>query len=96
MFQIILRLILGCAGISIIWNAVVGFELVDCFFAEARRWQHFGVLAIALLPSAVGDVYYFYTLPLLTNIAHSCAVLMGILTRLAMQRCTPASPYDTV
>jgi len=74
-FQLGLCACLGCTGISIVWNAAVGYALVtDLQGPLGRR-----MLLAAMAACALADVYYAATADSLTTIAHGCALLLGAL-----------------
>mmetsp|Transcript_59674 Transcript_59674/g.141986 ORF Transcript_59674/g.141986 Transcript_59674/m.141986 type:complete len:174 (+) Transcript_59674:125-646(+) len=93
-YQIVLCLILGCAGISIIWNACAGFLLTASFLRSQRGFKlkpwPFVLAGVCLL----ADVYYFVTSELLTTIAHVAAVLMGAVVRLVCSLCQQSSSQN--
>ncbi|KAL1512305.1 hypothetical protein AB1Y20_005567 [Prymnesium parvum] len=97
-FQLGLCMVLGCAGISIIWNATNGFmwqqlaskavatQLSKGFVAQERPKFSFlisrdepasAAVVVSLVLGLAADVYYAVTNPLITTIAHLCALALG-------------------
>ncbi len=63
-FQIVLCLVVGCSGISIIWCACLGWQ-----YRQLPLWL--GILDGLLL------LYYAVTAEWITTVAHACAIVMG-------------------
>mmetsp|Transcript_40753 Transcript_40753/g.127537 ORF Transcript_40753/g.127537 Transcript_40753/m.127537 type:complete len:165 (+) Transcript_40753:476-970(+) len=74
-FQITLCFVVNCSGVSIIWNAVVAFNSITVPGDTPRHFLFMYLLAFAMALSL--DVYYAFTLELLTTIAHLCSLLLG-------------------
>lgn len=72
-FQVGLCLWLMCAGVSIVWCAIAGWMLCERRQAVEERWRD---IVLVLDGSAI--LYYALVAPLLTTVAHACAVLLGI------------------
>jgi hypothetical protein len=101
-YQIILCLIVGCSGISIIWCACAGWILNEgrrrsCMgdsgsnVSEASsRWNHHITLLlwerVMLAADVVVIIYYGYVAEAITTVAHICAILMGFLLSMASIR----------
>jgi hypothetical protein len=73
-FQLGLCVCLGCTGISIVWNAAVGYVMVTDVLQGAPDRR---MLLTAMSVCALVDVYYLATSELLTTIAHGCALVLG-------------------
>lgn len=73
-FQLGLCVCLGCTGISVVWNAAVGYMLITDVLQGAPDRR---MLLAAMLVCALVDVYYLATAEPLTTIAHGCALLLG-------------------
>lgn len=79
-FQVILCLVIGCMGISVVWSALFGYYVVLVAYGGERLilkeqvafW--FGVFT-----TLVTCVYYLVTDEFITTVAHLCAALMGAL-----------------
>lgn len=70
-FQIGLCLVLHCSGISIVWCAGAGWLWLLPAPEPSRR--------IILLADTLGALYYAFTAPAITTVAHGCAFAMGLL-----------------
>ena len=75
-FQVALCLLVGCAGVSIIWCACLGATVSD--FRRYNSDFTGGARAVMAFDLA-GLLYYAATAPALTTIAHVCAIAMGAL-----------------
>ena len=82
-YQIGLCLVVGCAGISIVWNALAGFVLGGATRLGCAKARHFELL---LAPIAAVDAYYAMTAPPITTVAHLCAIALGLLCN-GLRRC---------
>lgn len=92
-FQVGLCLMLGCAGISIIWCACAGWmiqrarniprEQSDAMNEETSRSCEPQLQTvcpqITLVLDAAAILYYLLTTEFITTVAHICAILMGML-----------------
>lgn len=74
LYQIVLCLILGCSGISIIWCACAGWILYPAKARKASKFEQ-----IALVSDAAAIFYYLIVSEAITTVAHFGAILMGVL-----------------
>ena len=102
-YQVGLCLALGCAGISIVWNAMNGFlGLTLVYQGEGWAWPFHGlqrelIVRVALGTIAFGlavDVYYAVAADLVTTIAHLAAILVGMLIGFVFVRIFPKGDGD--
>ena len=82
-------MVLGCAGVSIIWNAVAAFVVRQrlryrpaCRCVGSPRDTFISCVAVATL---CADAYYATTAEALTTVAHGCALALGA----AIEWCCP-------
>ena len=79
LFQIFLWFFPGAEGVSVVWCAMAGFGLMHLLKNRlAITMAKYQLVGISLFPALIGNVYYAVTFPLITTIAHVCAVLMGM------------------
>ncbi len=81
--QVLFWFLLKVQGISIIWNAISGMLLLD--YLRSRKGldtKEKITIYLVLLFVLAGDLYFAIIAPLITTIAHICAILLGILLRL--------------
>jgi hypothetical protein len=72
-FQLGLCLQLGCVGISIIWCAMAAWAWRERQSTMSLlRWLPQGITVAAI-------IYYLITEPLITTVAHLCALVLGYL-----------------
>ncbi len=77
--QVLLWFAVGATGVSIVWSALAGFLLMDLWRGDIGGAHANTFMALLALGGAgAGIVYYALTFPLITTIAHICAVLLGI------------------
>ena len=77
--QVLLWFIAQASGVSIVWSALAGYTLIAYGTRGTGSAEQNGFLALLALSSAgCAIVYYAVTYPLITTIAHICAVLLGI------------------
>lgn len=82
--QIGLCLWLDCTGISVIWSAICGFNVVcfshfiniDAYTATHNLWMRYTV-GVSVACSIIAWIYYAVVDAMLTSIAHVCAALLG-------------------
>ena len=90
LFQFCLCLALGCAGISIIWCAVLGSSIFS-FMHDLSSQRHrrsstrFIMSAIVFAFGLSLIIYYAFTLPFITTITHLLAIVMGFATERAAE-----------
>ena len=88
LFQVALCLVLGCAGISIIWCALLGYMLyevgwislssIDNNVNEVEGDALYTIaVPIAMLLCSLGVIYYAIYSPIITTIAHILAIILG-------------------
>jgi len=84
-FQVILCLILGCAGISITWAACAGWLTSEIYFfgsliiSPCSSYLIYGLALSSVTLDSMVIIYYALLSPPITTIAHLLAVLMGML-----------------
>ena len=71
-FQLSLCAVVGCSGISIVWNAMAGWVLAGTTPDPANRG-----FIVLLLPAVCVDAFYMITTEAMTTVAHICAILLG-------------------
>ena len=81
-YQVVLCLILGCSGVSIVWCAVVGWYIQKsrCQSQAASPQKAFlckAEIALLLL-NASALIYYAISSAMITSLAHGCALLLGM------------------
>lgn len=91
-FQIVLCLIVGCVGISIVWCAILGFLLMKCWRTRARtRTRKCGcdvlAIGIAVGMDVISICYYAYAEPPITTVAHVLAILLGTTLEMITRYC---------
>lgn len=79
-FQLALCLVVGCSGVSIIWNAHIGY-LVG-LLRQAGRETPSRVVVLTVLLGLLVDGYYLLTADELTTTAHVCAACLGYAVRI--------------
>ena len=89
-FQIILCLILGCNGISIVWCAMMGWETSTTHQITRERNHTEGAYPsetavriidlgrTVIILDVLAIFYYTITAEAITTIAHICAVILGV------------------
>jgi hypothetical protein len=102
-FQIILCLIVGCVGVSVVWSAQLGilihhrwhrFRGKSTLHEEVPLWS--GILFyFSLVVGFTAWIYYAVTWEPITSLAHFCAVIMGFLLDALAQRWVPPSVRST-
>mmetsp|Transcript_14288 Transcript_14288/g.21772 ORF Transcript_14288/g.21772 Transcript_14288/m.21772 type:complete len:157 (+) Transcript_14288:1286-1756(+) len=100
LFQIILCLVLGCAGISIVWCALAGWIMSErkdlAGYVRARKFD-FVVMAGELLTLAldfIAIVYYMRVADLDTTVAHGLAIVLGAAISRSYHKANPVSDID--
>lgn len=79
--QVLLWVMADAEGVSIIWSMLAGALLW-----EWLRHRQRGLVGVALVCDAAGLVFYLLSLPLITTIAHSLGVLLGLGIHAAVRR----------
>ena len=89
LFQIILCVVVECAGVSIIWRALCGFipftfysiQSFDSSVYEKQKNLHIISITmyISLVYCIVLLIYYAIVAYAITTVAHFCALLLGLL-----------------
>lgn len=86
-FQVVLCLIVGCYGVSIVWSALCGFSVYIIYwnFNSAdviNRKTRLLLIRLSLSSSALFStalwMYYAVTSEIITTVAHLCAILLGV------------------
>jgi hypothetical protein len=75
LFQIGLCLALGCRGVSVIWCAMFGWTIATKTRVKTRI---VGGNNLFLFNNGL-IVYYLFTKPFITTVAHICAVVLGVI-----------------
>jgi len=86
-FQLALCLVVGCSGVSIVWNAHIGYLLG--LLRQAGRETR--VLVLTVLLGLLVDGYYLLTADELTTTAHVCAACLGYAGALVVTQAFPAN-----
>jgi hypothetical protein len=98
LYQIVLCLILGCSGISIIWCACAGWivwELQRVDQPPRGVASSFPPEPLAVLSlDALTILYYSITAEAITTVAHFCAILLGILLSVLVSWLVPNSGFE--
>jgi len=84
-YQILLCVVVGCVGVSIVWSSFAGFywfflgirQLLPSTNTFNTTWKFAGYLSS--VPTIGALIYYAITEELLTSVAHLCAILLGFL-----------------
>ncbi len=77
--QVLLWFTVRATGVSIIWSALAGYTFMELWSGGTGIAQQNGFLALVALGGAgAGIVYYGLIYPLITTIAHLCAVVLGV------------------
>ena len=77
--QVLIWFAFNAIGVSVIWCAVIGFNVIYFRITASRLTSVTRVLfLIGYVLALIGGLYYFVMLPLITTIAHALAFLMGI------------------
>lgn len=87
-FQVVLCLAVGCAGVSVVWNAAIGSIATMIFLRRPPRRRALGrqelaFITAALVLAAAVDVWYLVTDEELTTLAHGCALVLGAIIAVA-------------
>lgn len=77
--------VLRAQGISIVWNALAGMLVLVAFrhrlsLLMKTKWMIVISIAVVIL----ADVYFAFTFPLITTIAHGAAFLLGMILYLTV------------
>ena len=75
--QVLLWFAVRATGVSIIWSALAGYTLVELWSGGTGIANGFLAL-VAVGGAGAGIVYYGLIYPLITTIAHLCAVVLGV------------------
>ena len=86
-FQLSLCLVVGCSGVSIIWNAHLGY-MVGLLRQAGRESR---VLVLTVLLGLLADGYYLLTADELTTTAHVCAACLGYAAALVITQAFPTN-----
>ena len=81
-FQIVLCLVIGCMGISVVWSAQFGYYGVLAVFGKHPITEQKELLCAVLfgvVATLLTWLYYLVTAEAMTTVAHLCAALMGAL-----------------
>lgn len=81
-FQIVLCLVIGCMGISVVWSAQFGYYGVLAAFGKRPITEQKELLCAVLfgvVATLLTWLYYLVTAEAITTVAHLCAALMGAL-----------------
>jgi hypothetical protein len=91
-YQVFLCIFLGCSGISIVWNVMVGFILRDLCqtiststaetldtSVNQKRKKNANLFVASCAPAFAVDLYYAITADFITTVAHICALVLGCL-----------------
>lgn len=98
-FQICLCLILGCAGVSIIWCALAGWIVTErrqllLVTVDLHSLRHASLLVmerVVLMLDVCTIIYYLVKAEAITTLAHICAIALGTLLATSIQRTIPVS-----
>ena len=89
-FQLVLCLLVGCVGVSVVWSAQMGILIHFRNFRSGSSldsnswsslWYYF-----SLTSGLIAWIYYAVIEEPITTVAHICALIMGVLVDLAAQR----------
>jgi hypothetical protein len=98
-FQVVLCLIVGCSGISIIWCAQAGW-IVHQRYHYRKHFQSREALPpieiIVLLVDVLAILYYAVTMEAITTVAHGCALVLGSLISLLVTMRAPRNEADAI
>ena len=85
-FQVILCLIVGCVGVSVVWSAQLGILMHRRHHLAAKSSPHqelppwsWKLFSLSLVVGSTTWVYYAVIWEPITTLAHVCALVMGIL-----------------
>lgn len=99
-FQICLCLVIGCAGISIIWCAMAGWMVSEHQNLKKRQEVNVSMLQwektdlfVFVLNTGVIIFYAFVTEPI-TTVAHSCALVLGVMLSMISIRLYNDNKYE--
>lgn len=82
--QVSFWFVLKVQGISIIWNALLGF-LILCLFRLKTQLQIKTIGYFSVGAALVANLYFALRFPLITSIAHASALVLGMLFHLALK-----------
>ena len=97
-YQLVLCLLLGCSGVSIIWCAVVGWYIHKSRCQAGSQVPQnqamiFKAEILLLLLNSATVLFYAITAPIITSVAHCLALLLGMgLSKL--ENCCGHSSYQ--
>jgi hypothetical protein len=110
-FQIILCLIVGCSGISIIWCACAGWMIRKLLYTQRTAnlssdsattqaepgspMNCFLCQKITLCADAVAIFYYMLVTEPITTVAHVCAIALGMLLHRSSERSSLSTDATT-
>lgn len=87
-FQFALCMGIGCAGVSIIWAALLGAALTRVY-QHRRTWRSsmakWALLFVVAVVDLAAVIYYMAVAPPITTLAHVLALAMGAGTRLIVE-----------
>ena len=108
-FQVSLCLIVGCFGVSIVWSALCSFAIYSYVLFISSRSYSIPLGNLVLIQSSLSTstlfsillwIYYAVVADFITSLAHLCAVLLGLVSGLALklhsQRRHRILQYETV
>ncbi len=78
--QIFLWFYPGAEGVSVVWCTMTGFGLIHLLQGKIETTSaKYTLIGIALVPALLSNLYYAFTFPPITTLAHFLAILMGML-----------------
>jgi hypothetical protein len=101
-FQVVLCLIFGCSGISIVWCAQAGWILHQRYHAHFQDYQTREVVIppiteiIVLVVGVLAILYYAVTVEAITTVAHVCALVLGSLLSLLVTMRAPRNDAEII
>ena len=75
-FQVTLCLVLGCTGISIVWCACMPWLFLER--NDSRSNNNNNTTTVILMLDVSVILYYAVVAPLITTVAHMCAIILGL------------------
>lgn len=86
LFQLTICWVIACSGISVIWCAICGWmlheqrQLTSVESQQGFRKFAASTLHVLIIPLNIGIiVYYAIVAPMITTVAHFCAMVLGVL-----------------
>lgn len=100
-FQVVLCLIVGCSGISVVWCAQAGWIVHQRYHHHCCQTREAVVIIpsmeiIVLVVDVLAILYYAVTMEAITTVAHVCALALGSLLSLLVTIRAPRNEAEVI